>query len=88
MEHLVTRKRKFAFYDVRSWNVPSQLPLGVAALGSSIIGFGLAIPTINQVWYKGPVGLKFGDAGFTISMIVTATFYFPLRRLERYWRGI
>ena len=87
IEHLVFRKRKFERYDVRSWNVSSQLPLGAAALGASAVGFGLAIPTISQPWYTGPVAVKFGDAGFAVSMLVTALFYTPLRRLEIYWRG-
>ena len=88
VEHLLFRKRRFARYDVLSWNVPSQLPLGAAALGASVVGFGLAIPTISQPWYTGPVAHKFGDAGFAVSMLVTATFYTPLRRLEIHWKGI
>lgn len=88
IEHLLFRKRKFARYDILSWDVPSQLPLGAAALVASVVGFGLAIPTISQPWYTGPVGLKFGDAGFAVSMIVTAIFYTPLRRLEIRWKGV
>jgi len=88
VEHLLFRKRKFARYDARSWDVPSQLPLGAAALVASAVGFGLAIPTISQPWYTGPVAVKFGDAGFAVSMLVTALFYTPLRRLEMRWRGV
>ena len=52
------------------------------------MGFGLATPTISQPWYTGPVAVKFGDTGFAVSMLVTALFYTPLRRLEIYWRGL
>jgi hypothetical protein len=52
------------------------------------VGFGLAIPTISQPWYTGPGAVKFGDASFAVSMLVTALFYTPLRRLEIYWRAI
>jgi purine-cytosine permease-like protein len=88
IEHLHFRKRKFARYDVPSWDIPSQLPLGAAALGASVVGFGLAIPTINQPWYTGTVAVKFGDAGFAVSMLVTAIFYTPLRHLEIRWKGV
>jgi len=86
-EHVLIRKRKFVNYDIRSWDVPSQLPLGAAALGASFIGFGLAVPTMSQVWYTGPVARKFGDLAFGAAVGVTAILYLPLRRLEKRWRG-
>jgi purine-cytosine permease-like protein len=87
-EHLHFRKRKFADYDVQAWNVPSQLPLGAAAVGASIVGFSLAIPVMNQVWFKGPFGLMFGDTSFIAAMLATAVNYFFFRRFEKRRRGV
>ncbi len=88
IEHLHFRKRKFANYDIQAWNVPSQLPLGAAALGASIMGFLLAIPVLNQVWFKGPFGIKFGDSGLITAVLATAVNYFSFRRFEKRRRGV
>ncbi|KAH9983459.1 hypothetical protein BJV77DRAFT_1043080, partial [Russula vinacea] len=53
-------QRQFALYDIRYWNVPSQLPLGAAALGASVLSFALVIPSMSQVWYTGPIARKTG----------------------------
>jgi hypothetical protein len=57
VEHPYFRKGKFALYDIQSWNVPSQLPLGAAALGASVLSFALVIQS-------GPIAHKTGDIGF------------------------
>ena len=88
VEHLYFRKGKFANYDIQSWNVPSQLPLGAAALGASVIGFSLAIPQMNQPWFKGPMGHMFGDTGLMVAASATAVNYFLLRRFEKRRRGV
>jgi len=88
MEHFYFRKGNFALYDIQFWNVPSRLPLGAAALGSSILSFALVIPSMNQVLYTGPIARKTGDIGFEVAMVVTALLYVPLRHLEKRWRGV
>ncbi|KAH9974795.1 cytosine-purine permease [Lactifluus volemus] len=88
VEHLYFRKGDFSLYDLRYWNVPSELPLGAAALGASALSFALVIPSMNQVWYTGPIASKTGDIGFEFAIAVTALLYIPLRRLELRWRGI
>jgi len=88
VEHLYFRKGSFARYDLQSWNVPSMLPIGAAALGASILSFALVIPSMNQVWYTGPIARKTGDIGFEMAATVTALLYIPLRRLEKRWRGV
>ncbi|KAH9991540.1 cytosine-purine permease [Russula vinacea] len=88
VEHLYFRKGNFVLYDIRSWNVPSQLPLGAAALGASVLSFALVIPSMDQVWYTGPIARKTGDIGFEVATAVTALLYLPLRHFEIYWRGI
>jgi purine-cytosine permease-like protein len=88
VEHLYFRKGNFAHYELQSWNVPSQLPLGAAALGACILSFALVIPSMSQVWYTGPIARKTGDIGFEMAAAVTALLYIPLRRFEKYWRGV
>jgi purine-cytosine permease-like protein len=88
IEHLYFREGNFELYDVLSWDVPSQLPLGAAALGASVLSFALVIPSMSQVWYTGPIARKTGDIGIEVSMVVTALLYVPLRRLERRWRDV
>ncbi|SRR6266403_942374 len=88
VEHLYFRKGKFTRYDIQSWDVPSMLPLGAAALGSCILSFALVVPSMSQVWYTGPIARKTGDIGFEMAATVTALLYIPLRSLEKRLRGI
>lgn len=88
VEHLYFRKRKFANYDIQAWNMPSQLPLGAAALGASIMGFLIAILVMNQVWFRGPFGRMFGDTTLMTALTVTAINYFFFRRFEMRRRGV
>ena len=88
VEHLYFRRGNFALYNIRYWNVPSQLPLGAAALGASVLSFALVIPSMSQVWYTGPIARKTGDIGFEVAMVVTALLYVPLRHLEKCWMGV
>jgi purine-cytosine permease-like protein len=87
VEHLCFRRGNFALYDLKSWNVPSQLPLGAAAVVSPILSFAVVIPSMNQAWYTGPIARKIGDIGFEAAVVVTALCYIPLRFLEKRRRG-
>ncbi|KAH8984952.1 NCS cytosine-purine permease [Lactarius akahatsu] len=88
VEHLYFRKGDFALYDLQSWNVPSKLPLGAAALTASALSFALVIPSMDQVWYEGPIARTTGDIGIETAMAVTALLYIPLRHLEKRWKGV
>jgi len=88
VEHLYFRKGIFAFYDVQSWNVHSQRPLGAAALGACALSFLFVIPSMPQMWYTGPIARKTGDIGFEVAMAATALLHTPLRQLEKHWRGV
>ncbi|KAH9174764.1 NCS cytosine-purine permease [Lactarius sanguifluus] len=88
VEHLYFRKGDFALYDLQSWNVPSKLPLGAAALTASALSFALVIPSMDQVWYEGPIARTTGDIGIELAMAVTALLYVPLGHLEKRWKGI
>jgi purine-cytosine permease-like protein len=88
VEHLYFRKGDFARYDLRYWNAPSQLPLGAAAVGASVLSLFFVIPSMNQVWYTGPIARKAGDLGLETALTITALLYIPLRHLETRWRGV
>ncbi|EPQ53521.1 NCS cytosine-purine permease [Gloeophyllum trabeum ATCC 11539] len=86
LEHFLFRRGSFPAYDLRQWNTPRQLPLGVAALAAGIMSFGLVIPCMNQVWFVGPIAEKTGDIGFEVAFAVTGLLYIPFRWIElRVW---
>ncbi|KAF4120910.1 Purine-cytosine permease or related protein [Geosmithia morbida] len=69
-------------YDHRVWSDTSRLPIGVAALGSGVLSFGLVVPCMEQVWWTGPIAETTGDIGFEVAFMLSALFYVPLRKLE------
>ncbi|KAI1385149.1 permease for cytosine/purines, uracil, thiamine, allantoin-domain-containing protein [Hypoxylon trugodes] len=87
VEHNVFRGGKYDSYDHDSWNVASRLPWGVAALTASVLSFAVAIPSMSQVWFEGPIAKKAGDIGFEMAFAVTAVLYLPLRYLEKRLSG-
>lgn len=87
VEHLYFRRADFSCYDLKSWNVPSRLPLGAAALGASVLSFALVISCMSQVWCQAPISCKTGDLDFESAMVETALCYIPLRHLELRWKG-
>jgi purine-cytosine permease-like protein len=88
IEHLYFRRGDFARYDLGQWDVPSQLPLGAAALAACILSFLLVVPSMSQVWYTGPNAHKTGDLGLEAAFMITAVLYIPLRHLEKYRMGV
>ncbi|TDL19554.1 cytosine-purine permease [Rickenella mellea] len=82
IEHLVFRRHRFTSYDVSAYNQPQKLPLGVAALAASIMSFALVIPSMDQVWFVGPIARHTGDIGFELAFVVTGVLYFPFRWIE------
>ncbi|KAN0129707.1 NCS cytosine-purine permease [Lactarius tabidus] len=88
VEHICFRKADFALYDLQSWNVPSRLPLGAAALTASALSFALIIPSMDQVWYMGPIARTTGDIGIEMALAITTLLYVPLRYFEKRWKGV
>ncbi|KAL4068556.1 permease for cytosine/purines, uracil, thiamine, allantoin-domain-containing protein [Scleroderma yunnanense] len=88
IEHYCFRNGDFSSYDRNAWNVPNRLPWGAAALGAGILSFGLIIPSMNQVWFQGPIGVKTGDIGFEVAFPLAAILYYPLRRLELHYQKL
>ncbi|KAH8977375.1 hypothetical protein EDB86DRAFT_2763993, partial [Lactarius hatsudake] len=50
---------------------------------ASALSIALAIPSMDQVWYEGPISHTTGDIGIELAMVVTALLYAPLRHRER-----
>ncbi|OCH93364.1 NCS cytosine-purine permease [Obba rivulosa] len=82
VEHFVVRRGRFAAYDLRAWNDWRRLPTGLAALGACALACALIVPSMDQVWFVGPIAKTTGDIGFELAFFATAAFYVPLRLLE------
>jgi purine-cytosine permease-like protein len=81
-ELVVFRNRDYNLLDPRIWNQGRRLPTGLAAIGASMIGLGLVIPSMDTPWFTGPIGAKVGDIGFESAFVATGVAYYPLRTLE------
>ncbi|CAL1709092.1 unnamed protein product [Somion occarium] len=88
MEHFVIRRGDFSSYDLRYWNNPRKLPTGLAALGACALACGLIVPSMDQVWFVGPIAKKTGDIGFELAFFATALFYIPLRYIELKYKSL
>uniref|UniRef100_A0A8H7MZJ4 Purine-cytosine permease n=1 Tax=Bionectria ochroleuca TaxID=29856 RepID=A0A8H7MZJ4_BIOOC len=79
-------------YNLEAWNERNQLPFGIAASISAIVGTVIALMCMSQTWWIGPIALAIGgsEAGTDISWMlalgVTTVLYIPLRCWElRKW---
>jgi len=74
-------------YNLNVWDIPDKLPFGASAIIALLAGY-LAggVTGMSQVWYIGPIALKFGpyggDVGIFLSGAFTIVTYFPLRYFE------
>lgn len=82
IEHFYFRKGDATAYDIAIWGNRKALPLGIAAIAASALSMALAIPSMSQVWYIGPIGHRTGDIGFELAFAATSLLYFPFRHLE------
>ncbi|KAI0360560.1 cytosine-purine permease [Trametes cingulata] len=87
-EHLVIRRGDFASYDLRCWKDPRRLPTGLAALGACALSCALIVPSIDQVWFVGPIAAHTGDIGFELAFFAAGVLYIPLRYLELRFRPL
>ncbi len=88
VEHLVIRRGDFSTYDIRYWNNYRRLPTGLAALGACLLACALIVPSMDQVWFVGPIAQKTGDIGFELAFVTAGLFYVPLRYLELRFRPL
>lgn len=87
-EWLIFRHRDASTMNPLIWNNPKLLPSGIPALIAMVIPFGIIIPSMDQVWYLGPIAAKTGDLGFEFALVITPFIYYPLRLLEiKRYRG-
>ena len=86
-EHLVFRKNDASLYSKQAWNTPGRLPPGFAAIAAGVGCFGLVVPSMEQVWFTGPIAKTTGDIGFELAFVASVLLYLPLRWLEVRWRG-
>ncbi|KAK1245956.1 hypothetical protein MKX07_005025 [Trichoderma sp. CBMAI-0711] len=82
VEHVVFRRQNYDSYDHAIWSDAKKLPLGIAALASGVLSFGLVIPCMDQVWWQGPIAKTTGDIGFEMAFAVSSLLYVPLRYAE------
>lgn len=88
VDHVIVRKADMINgYDVDAWNDAKRLPLGVAALTACILSFALVVPSMDQVWWVGPIAEKTGDLGFELAFVVSGLLYLPLRWVEKRYTG-
>ncbi|KAK4698285.1 hypothetical protein P7C70_g7995, partial [Phenoliferia sp. Uapishka_3] len=90
LEHLVFRRANFTNYDVSHWNEPGLLPVGIAAVFSSIVGAALAVLSMDQVWFRGPIARAIagsatsgGDVGIELGMAASGVSYLITRTIEK-----
>jgi purine-cytosine permease-like protein len=86
-EHLVFRGGRSDSYDHAIWSNSSKLPIGLAAITSGILCFGLVIPCMAQVWWTGPIAETTGDIGFEVALVLSGLLYVPLRWAEKRFIG-
>lgn len=85
-EHLLFKRGE---YNLDSWNDKSGLPLGIAAFASWSGAIIVAVMSMSQNWYVGPIALAVGgapqgaDIGFELSVVACLLLYSPLRYLEK-----
>lgn len=82
-DHVLVRRRDYASYDVKHWNQWNKLPPGLAALGACAISLAVVVPSIDQVWFHGPIAKRAGDLGFETGLAASIVLYVPLRMLEK-----
>lgn len=82
IEHLYFRKGDASTYDAAIWRDSRKLPVGLAAIGTGIISFGIIVPCMNTLWFIGPIGEITGDIGFEVGIVIAPILYVPLRMLE------
>ncbi|THV05199.1 cytosine-purine permease [Dendrothele bispora CBS 962.96] len=83
-EHFVFRRNDWSRYRSGDWKNAQNLPLGIAAVLSLLCSFGVIVPSIDQVWYTGPIAqVGTGDIGILTGSLGAGLAYLVLRSAER-----
>jgi purine-cytosine permease-like protein len=81
-EWFLFRRMDPASYDPTIWNNSKLLPSGIPAIIALMIPFAIVVPSMDQIWYLGPIAKTTGDLGFEFALIITPFLYYPMRMLE------
>lgn len=89
--HAVWNKRR-ELPSVRSTFAPPLLTLtistqGIPALAAGLLSLALIVPSMEQVWFTGPIAKHTGDIGFEVAFAIAALLYWPLRKLDLRFGG-
>ncbi|TIC04090.1 cytosine-purine permease [Wallemia mellicola] len=85
VDHLLFRKGNFASYDISQWDNPRGLPMGIAALIAGLIGCGIVVVSMAQIWWTGPLASAIdsgGDLATELGFVVSGLAYIPLKYIE------
>ena len=82
------RRGDFSTYNLQYWDDSRRLPTGLAALGACLLSVALIIPSMDQVWFVGPIAHHTGDIGFELAFFTAGLCYIPLRYLELKYRPL
>ncbi|KAK0548408.1 hypothetical protein OC846_004481 [Tilletia horrida] len=86
-DYFILRHADFRTFDIDAWNDWSRLPWGAAAITACICSLALIVPSMDQIYFTGPIAKRVGDLGFELGFILTGLTYIPLRLLERKYSG-
>jgi purine-cytosine permease-like protein len=86
VEILVFRKGDPASIDPTTWNDAKALPTGIPALISTLVPWALIVPSMDTVWYSGPIARQVGDLAWELGTASAVLIYLPLRAAEISYR--
>jgi NCS1 nucleoside transporter family len=87
LEHFIWRRNYE--YDLAAWEDKSKLPYGIAGSVAFVVGTVLALISMSQTWWVGPIALGIGPAPFgtdiswILAFIAATVLFVPLRYWER-----
>jgi purine-cytosine permease-like protein len=76
-------------YDVAVWNDKKMLPYGIAASVTWVASTVLAVISMSQPWWIGPIAAGIGgsadgtDISWILAAVMSVVLYIPLRAWER-----
>jgi len=95
-EHFVFRNGDFSKYEeeevhvrlssrsisVTTTSSQPTLRFGIATLLACAACFALVVPSMDQIWYAGPIAVRAGDLGFEMALLGSSVLYAVFRTLE------
>lgn len=87
LEWFIFRKANPATIDPLIWNNAAALPTGLPAIFAAVLPWAIIIPSMDSVWYLGPIARHSGDLSYELGTACSALLYLPLRAAEIKYRG-